>query len=896
MPITPYSAPLQYEYKPLNLMAFAAPLSKMQEDFDITTDAVESSDFDLQHLSLGTDPEKAKALIEVARKKRDELAASLAETKNYKQAATKLKQLNTAWKKDPEAIALQANYNAYADMQKTSEENVKSGYWTQEKANEWMARAKREYKGAEFTADANNPTGTYNPYGLNPRGKDLDKEFEELVWKVANTIPEHRYDAFAAAGIDPDTMDKEFIKTIVSEKNPNDAAARISNYLRTLPRFKQYFQENADYSFDALKNDPRNADQYKELAANLNDQLLNSVNAELIGYEKAAKKDPSILQDAKYLELLDYKTRAIASKETGEYDDKLTKDLYFQDQLNDRYNMQSVGNVIGYKNVTHDYTFRKLDDGDGNGNGDKNKDGTNPFLVPGEDMKFNVFSIKDDIKSARTNLKGVVSAIDKISGGTLGAVILGSEGSDRRKRVINDNAAIYESQVALRNALVTSNSVSEFREKLKENGMNPPLRYVERLYKDLKKSGSVGLQELNSGISRGEVHYNSGVSAQQNYQLLQASAYEDPDIKKVLDEVGTKNPLAFSGDFGDWGDWGGLNEGQQKEIGQIQHVFGSRSYSPERLKKAGINTSDNKAMSDLVAGGKGVILTYDEVAKLHGYKNFRDAVVKGYDFGGVSVGTNYAVGEDGQLEKTTTQFNMGNNAKQIQQNLLSWSGKKGLEVNKMTYDLINDQRSQTELGQIFSTVDKVISYAGVESYAGMPGFDENGNPLPGTKITVGGNKQPMLTLHGSQVYIRMPYAYEGGEGMLTVKPKVGTEEFIYDILDRVDKSTEGSTNPLKQQTNESIRNAKFTQVYGNTINDVRANSPAFQVDKAHPERTLGDIVIADPQGNPMAIKIVKRFPDSGGTQPYYTVKYPDGTYMGRFNDVNGLRAALMVGQ
>jgi hypothetical protein len=46
-------------------------------------------------------------------------------------------------------------------------------------------------------------------------------------------------------------------------------------------------------------------------------------------------------------------------------------------------------------------------------------------------------------------------------------------------------------------------------------------------------------------------------------------------------------------------------------------------------------------------------------------------------------------------------------------------------------------------------------------------------------------------------------------------------------------------------------------------------------------------------GNPMVIKVVKRFPDGGGTQPYYSVKYPDGTYMGRFGDVNALRIALM---
>jgi septal ring factor EnvC (AmiA/AmiB activator) len=64
MPITPYNAPIQYEYKPLNLSSFAVPLAKMQEDFDVATAKVDEADFDLAHLSYGSDPEKAKKLKE----------------------------------------------------------------------------------------------------------------------------------------------------------------------------------------------------------------------------------------------------------------------------------------------------------------------------------------------------------------------------------------------------------------------------------------------------------------------------------------------------------------------------------------------------------------------------------------------------------------------------------------------------------------------------------------------------------------------------------------------------------------------------------------------------------------------------------------------------------------
>ena len=79
MTITPYTTPLQYEYKPLNLMAFAEPLSKMQEQFDIVKASIDESDFDITNLPLGTDPERAKELLKTVEGKRDELAKNLAE-------------------------------------------------------------------------------------------------------------------------------------------------------------------------------------------------------------------------------------------------------------------------------------------------------------------------------------------------------------------------------------------------------------------------------------------------------------------------------------------------------------------------------------------------------------------------------------------------------------------------------------------------------------------------------------------------------------------------------------------------------------------------------------------------------------------------------------------------
>jgi len=114
MPIFPSTTPIQYEYKPLNLMAFAAPLSEMQKQLDLTKDVVGTTEFDISHLPYGTDPEKAKELKQLVESKRDEIATNLATSKNYQQAARQIKQLNNLWQKDPHKIALESNAKLFA--------------------------------------------------------------------------------------------------------------------------------------------------------------------------------------------------------------------------------------------------------------------------------------------------------------------------------------------------------------------------------------------------------------------------------------------------------------------------------------------------------------------------------------------------------------------------------------------------------------------------------------------------------------------------------------------------------------------------------------------------------------------------------------------------------------
>jgi len=55
----PYSRPLQYQYKPLGLDAFAAPLKEMQKSYDITKSAYEDTLYDFTTLSGDEDYKNA---------------------------------------------------------------------------------------------------------------------------------------------------------------------------------------------------------------------------------------------------------------------------------------------------------------------------------------------------------------------------------------------------------------------------------------------------------------------------------------------------------------------------------------------------------------------------------------------------------------------------------------------------------------------------------------------------------------------------------------------------------------------------------------------------------------------------------------------------------------------
>ena len=189
MPVSPYTEPIQFEYKPLNLAAFAVPLAQMQEKFDVTQALVNESDVDLAHLDFGTDPVKAAELKETYRQKRDELAKNLVESGNYTQAATKLKELNRLWQTDPERKAIEYNYAArqkYMEEQQKRIDSGKDDQITRDQYYQDIARKDREYAGGQGTYWQHDPNLEKGKYNLFHEFASLSIPMSLLQKKIRN--------------------------------------------------------------------------------------------------------------------------------------------------------------------------------------------------------------------------------------------------------------------------------------------------------------------------------------------------------------------------------------------------------------------------------------------------------------------------------------------------------------------------------------------------------------------------------------------------------------------------------------------------------------------------------------------------------------------------------------
>lgn len=347
MAVTPLSTPLKTEYKPLGLEAFAQPLSDMQAQFDTAKENIESADFALARLSQ--DDTRAKDLLKEIEQKRDDLANNLISTGNYRQATSKLRELNKVYNKDTETNAIKGNYEAYKEAVKKEKERVDKGDITQKDFDVWDFRVKHSFKGTDYKKDDD----TYTSINVHPRMKNMEKELREESLKLAGMAPEQIEEWVNTNQVDAFT--KERIQTLIKTRDLEQVAGEIERFLRTSDQYKDWVNEDADYKWYYNDNtDPEFKEKFVDAKLTQYDDKIAYWRQYLGNPDAAetAQKQIANLQAEKEKTLYD----ANVAANNGTFD-KFAKGLFF-DEANGRFGTtaHTASDIVNMMSKTHTFT------------------------------------------------------------------------------------------------------------------------------------------------------------------------------------------------------------------------------------------------------------------------------------------------------------------------------------------------------------------------------------------------------------------------------------------------------------------------------------------------------------------------------------------------------------
>jgi hypothetical protein len=896
MAISPYSTPLQYEYKPLNLSGFITPLSNMQEKFDITTAQVEEAKdlFNVAHLPFGTDPEKAKELIAIAQGKVDELAQNLATTKNYKQATSKLKELNNLWNKDPHRQALEGEAKRFEEAKKRELARVESGKKdsiTAEQYQQWLNREVRNYEnkgGASFKADYSNEAGDWNRItGDTGRIGDKEEELQDLKLKIGAAVKADASEGYyKSIGIDMDTFNKHFAKTNIKELTGAKLEQAIEGFLLTQPRFSKWGRQVADYNFDSIELSENFNDYAKDILTRQTYSIDNAL-AERKQELKNAKKSEK--DDTEYQSLLKEKESLQNTITSGKYNTQEVKDIYTQQHLNRILSGDATADIFKYKEKSTSERSEKIDKDSDEGRrlGMYSKKDVRTAIA--DQLKNMTYDAKSDYQVVTSNAKTLYNILggDKskgtkgildISGGAMRTLVLGEKGSKQRASLEKNAGEQYNRAQTVYTAAVNSKGdYKTFVKKLKASGIDINEDAAKKVFNNLNKQGSDALTELRQNLENGQSSYSNYVTAKENVLLVEKATLKDKDFQTFTAEVGKDTPM-FNSKYRSPSDITNTYNNHP----EIAKLFDPKTYSKEDLKRLKID-SENKSLS------------FDDVAKLKGYKNYGDAIIKGYSFGGIRVISSrlgHKLFNTGMLEQYQELSPID-----IKNKFTQEVGQKGLSTQKMAYELINTPKVSGELAEMFATTGKLQQQIGATELKGLPGFDKNGDALSGTNVIVEGKKAPHIVVHGQETYFNVSYTYLGEDGkarqgQVITKALPSQKKYLQTTYQNMIKDLETKDDPVSKETLSTVKAALFNTRFGSNINNVNADAKKVENKPGRNEVDLGNIVIPDEKGRPSTITIVKKAKEDGAVGHYYTVRDATGAYRGRYDSIEQLKVSL----
>ena len=244
--ITPYSTPLKTEYKPLGLEAFAQPLSQMSEKLETAKSLAANADFEMSRLNQ--DDPRSKELMELLNQKSSEIASNLNTSKNYRQATQQIMDLNKMFTKDPELQSIKSNYEGYKKMEQEHKDMVAKGTIEQRDLDTWRMKTLGEFKGTGF----NQKGGDYTTISLQPRMENMREEMRKESLELARmAVTQHYQNPGVDTQVEISPGVTQRIETKIDYRDLNQVAGEIQRMLATSDKYKDWVQEDADYTFYA---------------------------------------------------------------------------------------------------------------------------------------------------------------------------------------------------------------------------------------------------------------------------------------------------------------------------------------------------------------------------------------------------------------------------------------------------------------------------------------------------------------------------------------------------------------------------------------------------------------------------------------------------------------------
>lgn len=852
MAITPYSTPTQYQYKPLNLMAFAEPLMKMQEKYDLTKASLEDADVKATALQFANDPIKAKELENLYRTKRDELISNLMETKNYTQAASKLKQLNKLWTEDPERVALETNYKTFVERDKEEADRVAKGDITPEEYRQWRREEIAKFEelgGTSYKQDAANPAGTYNPItGKVGRMINMQKDFDEVKYKAASAMKAKEWDSgLAALGIDPTSGDAKYLKQSFERLRPEEIDAAVENYMRGLERFKPWLQEKAAYDFKDIVRAKDGGASYNKVATELLQRNYQANEARIKELEKQKKTDSEEYKTA-------LENREFLTQQLEDPNQNVIQSLFTQNYMNKQYDASALGQIFKVNNIKSDYTFRDIpSDGSGSGT-DFSLDGlgrTSPTT-----KELSITNLNGLRVSATKQMLPNIGNINNMAGGLVRTIVAGPKGSDLRNQLTATPGLMVARQEKLLAALQGAKDVKDFKRKLYESGLSSGAseNVVNTLWNEFRgQGGEQKMQVFKNNLAKMEDAHLQFQDAYDQLTTINENVAASPTFNNYVTTQSTvKVPVGFDAVQKLAKAWGKTTE-QLINSGVVEYTparSAKESYAPAEYRLSGNN-----------------------IAKAYGFKDFKDAVQKGFNFS--SAGAN---GIQAGLD----------NAKQ-QAIVKDFSGQT------MGVRIVGDKIVDKALGDELMNANELTRFVplNVKTWQDQPGFDEEGRLLGGTKLD--DSKPPKVGIRGNKVFLEVFYSYKDEDGdikynSVEVSPRAGDSAIMEKILRRTAQNNYQikDKDPLALQTYNDVMVGLYNVSSSSNLTEARGK--AADVTATRPRAILETI----PSGSAgVNVQLVKEFNNGNPVYKAYAVSAGGKQDLGvKAGSVNALKVAV----